>query len=223
MGNRPNLNNYLEDLIGRMSSTENAEPQEEVWDSSKTVSWKAFREAEKLNNEEFVSQLIDYIGAEKDKNKRRNAYFILGHIGRNLADSRVAQFLIDRIEFEKDKYIISSFLDRLADIPKPKGIDLTLLIDATKSEKWLIRQAAIRALNKCDDQLAEKTAIEVSENSADKFDIIYANMVLCSIGTLRALPTLEKHLKSRKPDIKSTARGAVNEILRKNPTAAESQ
>jgi len=209
------MDKYLKDLIARMSDTSDRNT-EVGFDSSKTISWNALREAEKVANVTFVPQIISFIGSEKDKKKRDEAYFLLGHIAKNTDNEEALNYLIARVNSETDKYIISALLDRIADIDKPIGTDLQPLIQAIKSDRWLIRHSAIQSLNNSDDALAETVLIEIIENSADPHDLIYANATLNSVGTLRAIPYLEKHLKSRKRDVKGSAQYAIEEILKRH-------
>lgn len=186
------------------------------YDSSQTISWKALREAEKVENAAFVPQLISFIDNEKDKKKRNKAYFLLGHIAKNTSDLKALVYLISRVNKETDKYIISSLLDRIADINKPIGTDLQPLIQATKSNMWLIRHSAIQSLNNSFDSVAETALIEILDSSDDPYNLTYANATLNRIGTPNAIPYLEKHLKSRKRDVKDSAKYAIEEIKKRH-------
>lgn len=141
---------------------------------------------------------------------------LLGHIAKNTDNERAGSYLIQRAGKETDKYIISSLLDRIANIKKPIGTDLQPLIQATKNDKWLIRHSAIQSLNCTTDPIAEATLIEILDSSEDPYNLTYSNATLNRIGTLRAIPHLEKHLKSRKRDVKDSAKYAIEEILKRN-------
>ena len=190
--------------------------KEAGYDSSKTISWKALREAENVENTAYIPQLITFIDNEKDKKKRDRSYFLLGHIAKNTSDSKALDYLIFRIQKETDKYIIASLLDRIAVIKKPIGTDLQPLIQATKSDKLLIRHSAIQSLKNALDSVAETALIEILNNSDDPYDLVYANATINTIGTLRAIPFLEKHLKSRKRDVKDSAKYAIEEIKKRH-------
>ena len=56
------MDEYLTDLIARMSDT-SGRNTEAGFDSSKTISWNALREAEKVANVTFVPQIISFISA----------------------------------------------------------------------------------------------------------------------------------------------------------------
>ena len=209
------MDNYLIDIIDRMLDVSD-KTTEAGYDSSKTISWKALREAEKVEDAAYIPQLIAFIDNQKDKKKRDRAYFLLGHIAKNTSDLKALQYLISRINQETDKYIISALLDRIAAIKKPIGTDLQPLIQATKSDKWLIRHSAIQSLKNASDSVAETALIEILIDSDDPYDLTYANATLNKIGTLRAIPFLEKHLKSRKRDVKDSAKYAIEEIKKRH-------
>lgn len=209
------MDNYLINLIDRMLDTSD-QNKEAGYDSSKTISWKALREAENVENTEYIPQLIIFIDNEKDKKKRNISYFLLGHIAKNTSDLKALDYLIYRIQKETDKYIISSLLDRIAAIKKPIGTDLQPLIQATKSDKWLIRHSAIRSLKNSLDSVAETALIEILNDSDDPYDLVYTNATINTIGTPRAIPFLEKHLKSRKRDVKNSAKYAIEEIKKRH-------
>ena len=209
------MDNYLINLINRMLDTSD-QNKEAGYDSSKTISWKALREAENVENTAYIPQLITFIDNEKDKKKRDRSYFLLSHIAKNTNDLRALDYLIYRLQKETDKYIISSLLDRIAAIKKPIGTDLQPLIQATKSDKLLIRHSAIQSLKNALDSVAETALIEILNNSDDPYDLVYTNATINTIGTLRAIPFLEKHLKSRKRDVKDSAKYAIEEIKKRH-------
>ncbi len=209
------MDKYLLNLIDRMNDTSD-QIMDAGFDSSKTISWKALREAEKITTPDFIPQLMTFIESEKDKNKRDKAYFILGHNAKNINDKRTGQFFIRRLEKETDKYIISSMLDVLAKIVKPKGTDFTLLIAATKDERWLVRHTAIQAFGNSEDEIAETTLINILDTTDDSYELIYSNATLNKIGTPKAIPHLEKHLKSRKRDVKLSTKFAIEEIKKRH-------
>ena len=209
------MDNSLIDIIDRMLDIRD-QNKEAGYDSSKTISWKALREAENIENPAYIPQLITFIDNEKDKKKRDMSYFLLGHIAKNTSDLKALDYLIYRIQKETDKYIIASLLDRIAAIKKPIGTDLQPLIQATKSDKWLIRHSAIRSLKNALDSAAETALIEILNDSDDPYDLVYTNATINTIGTLRAIPFLEKHLKSRKRDVKDSAKYAIEEIKKRH-------
>jgi HEAT repeat protein len=208
------IDTYLQDLITRMLDTAKSSSQSGN-KGSETISWKALREAEKIDNPDVIPYLIGFIEEEKDKKKRDKMFFILGHVARNTGDLKALQYLLCRVAEETDKYVLSSLLDQIAKITKPTGTDLQPLIRLLKSDVWLIRQSAIQSLENSCDEIAETALLELTENTQDSFDLILSSAILNKIGTTRAIPYLEKHINSRKKDLKESARYAIEEILKR--------
>jgi DNA phosphorothioation-dependent restriction protein DptG len=205
------MEKYLIELIDRMCD-DSDQNMVAGYDSSTTISWKATREAEKLTEELYIKDLIQFIEKEKNKKKRDKAYFILSKIAKNIENLEAMEFLIHRIEKETDKYVLMSMLDRIAELNKPNGTNLTNIIKSTENEKWQIRHSAIEALKKTNDEMAEITVLNILDNTDDKHNIIYCISTLYSVGTEKAIPHLESHLTSRTRDIKSGAENAIKEI-----------
>jgi len=201
---------YLTDLIGRLSEKEN-----NIVSSSQSRSWNAHREAEKINDKAFIPDIIRLIEKEKKADKKQAAYFLLGHIVKNTSAEDGVSYLIQRVNKETNKYVLSTLLDRIRDIPKTKDLDLTPILMAIKSDKWLIRYSAIQSLMGADNSEAELALIEILSQSSDNYDLTYANSTLSYIGTARAIPYLEKHLKSRKRDVKDSADCAIKSIQKR--------
>lgn len=207
------MNKYLLDLINRMLERSDCE-MKPGFDSSLTISWKAMREAEKIENEDYVNQLIDFIIQEKNKSKRDKAYFILGHLSKNIGDTKSTEFLINQIEKETDKDIISSLLNRIRELNKAKGVDIRPIINASKSDKWQIRHSAIQALKNSSDKTAEERLIEILKSPINHFDLIYANATLCNIGSMKCIPFLMYHLDHKKIDVAQSALYAITQIAK---------
>ncbi|MCP2045680.1 HEAT repeat domain-containing protein [Pontibacter sp. HSC-36F09] len=206
------MEEYLLNLIERMGNDSGQNNMEAVYDSSKTISWKAFREAEKQDNESYIPQLMEFIEKEKNKKKKDRAYFLLGHIAKNTGNIVAVKFLIQQVEKETDKYVVSALLDIIAYLKKPNGMDLQPILNAMKSEKWLIRHSAISALKESSDEEVENALVEVLNNSTDPNDLTYANATLNKVGTPKAIPYIKNHLRSRKRDVKLSAKLAIEEI-----------
>lgn len=203
------MEKYLINLIDKMLEKSD---RDTVRISSETISWKAFREAEKIDNESYIQQLIEFIETEKNKEKRDSAYFVLGHIAKNIKNEEATNFLIQRIEKEKDKYVISSLLERIQYLEKSEKIDISPIINATKSSNWNIRQSAISALSNSKSSLAENVLLDIINNSDDEYNLFYANRSLSSVGTRKSIPSLQKLLDHKKQDVSGTALNAILEI-----------
>jgi len=85
------MNEYLTNIISRMNNESIV--IESGYKSSDTISWKALREAEKVDNINYIPELIDFIDSEKDKKKRDKGYFLLGHIAKNTNNIIATEYL----------------------------------------------------------------------------------------------------------------------------------
>jgi HEAT repeat protein len=196
----------LVELIDRMTKAEVGV------NSDDSVSWHAHREAEKLNDLTICPELDSYLRRTPTKQQRSAAYFIVGKIGKNCHSTECAALLIAHIRDEKDKYALGSLLDSLADIPKAEGTDLTPVFVLLQDKRWLVRHAAIGSLKNTASAEAEDRLIAVLRTSPDPDDAVYCHATLNQIGTAKALPVLEAGLKSRKRDVKLSAKLAIEAI-----------
>lgn len=213
-GKRTNIKkvseDYIYNLISRMTI------REEVTSSEKSIRWHAYREAEKISDEN-VYPILAKIIEENHKNKetRSAAYTIIGYSLRKNFNKEACELLISKLGEETDKNVVSGILDRLACICIPEDIDMCLVIKCSQNDKWLIRHSAISALGSSATQ-ANRDALLFYINQEDekkyKYEITYANGALGQIGLKSDIPYLEKHIKSRKRDIRETAQYAIDRI-----------
>jgi hypothetical protein len=205
----------LADLLERMlDKSDRHLPNSADW-----ISWKAYREAERVDTVGYADQLVKYLESQKGKKERSAAYFILSHLIRNLQLTSHVQYLINRTNKEDDKYTLGLLLDGIALLPKPEQIDLRPIIELTAHPKWLIRHSAIGALAHAKSAAAERALIGILETSIDPYDLTYANATLNVIGTGVSIPYLEKHTKSRKRDVRMSATLAIEAIIRRMQSA----
>ena len=73
----------------------------------------------------------------KSKEKRDSAYFALGHLVKNTDNLIGTKYLIQRVDKEKNKYVLKTLLDRIIDLKKPLDIDLAPILSAIKSKELL--------------------------------------------------------------------------------------
>jgi HEAT repeat protein len=180
--------------------------------STQTVAWHAHREAEVIIDRSVVDELVTRLTSEPDREVRRNVYFVIGKVGKNLSDPSCARILIDRLGHEDNKYVLSAMLNVLADIPKPNEVDLSPVFAFLKDKRWLVRHSAIKALENAQSVAAEERLIEHLSDTQDPYDQVYCNATLNSMGSPRAIPAIAANLKSRKRDVRDSARFAINAI-----------
>lgn len=205
-----NVRPYLEDLLERLAD------RTEVHSSSESISWAAHREAELLSDITMVNELAD--GARTlPTAKRSGCYFTIGKIGLNLQDERCVAVLLDLLSSEDNQYNLDCLLQRVGEIPKGPGLDLSPVFPLLDDKRWLVRHAAIQALDRSANPQVEARVIAHISATSDPYDLTYCHAVLNHIGTRRALPVLEANLKSRKRDVKSSAKLAMQAICERHP------
>jgi len=123
---------------------------------------------------------------------------------------------VAQVKKEKNKYVLATLLDALGHVSKPSDLDLTPVYALLTDEKWLVRHSAIQSLKRTSSPTAEDMILHVLETASDPYDLIYCQATLNEIGTVKAIPFIAKNLKSRKRDVKGTARSAIEAIERRN-------
>ncbi len=196
----------LHDLIRRMST------REVRIDSAQSVSWQAHREAEQVADATILSELQAFLATSKSKDEREAVYFLLGAIGANASDVRCAIVLSNYITQERDKYVLSTILQALAKITKPRDFPLENVFHCLSDKRWLVRHAAIQALRATDSPDVEDRLLQHLISPIEPFDVIYCQVTLGGVGTAKSLPALTQNLRSRKRDVKMSAEAAIRGI-----------
>jgi HEAT repeat protein len=202
------MREILLDLIARMTAKE-----ARCLNSDDSVAWHAYREAEKLEAPSLVEEVAAFLQHEREKDRRRAAYFILGRLGRKVRAPECSSILLSYLDKETDKYVLSHLLNAIRDIRKPRHLDLSPLFRRLEDDRWLVRYSAIEALRYTDSPEPENRLLQLLQITTDPNDMIYCQATLSEIGTAKALPFIEKNLKSRKRDVSMSSQFA-NEAIK---------
>ncbi|MFC5471602.1 HEAT repeat domain-containing protein [Cohnella suwonensis] len=205
---------YIRNLINRMSTVDNAKS------SYESISFKAHREAEILNDKDLIPVLVDLISNSRSqdmKSSRNAAYFILSKLVQKFEEHEALQFLINQLRLESDQYVISSMLDRISELNKPDFIEIDPIFQFVHHQDWAIRHSAIRALKKSRNPEARKVILDIILRSKEDFrknkgDIIYSISTLSDIGNTEDLDLLEELSIIKIRDIKESAAFAIERI-----------
>ncbi|MGZ3864434.1 MAG: hypothetical protein ACXVPN_14345 [Bacteroidia bacterium] len=208
--------NYIDDLITRLSD-DSLLPGEKLSDgvlyqSSKTVSWDAHEEARILKKPEYIEELEQLLATEKDKDKRKNIIFILGHLAKNTNRTEVANTLIECLRIEKDRFTIIALLNRIEELFKNSSVDLTPIHKLFDHKNWHIRSAAYSAITNTENKV-EDLLINKLKTVNDKYDILYLLRSLSKVGTRKSLDIVTSFLKNRSPHIKESAQTTTSIIM----------
>ena len=215
----------LLELIAKINTTD-----EHFSVSTKTTSWKAYREAETLTDPELFPLLQEIIEEHDSKKKddreiRRAAYFIFGRLMQVSFKEDACAFFLHRLNTETNKDILEAMLDRVHDWWQlsgktiPAGLDISGILTLAKDSRASVRQRAIYALVACPGEESRdilRYYLLQDNEKAYKYEIYYANIAMQDIGEPEDVPLLERFLKSRRPDIKLTAQYAIQYIQERN-------
>ena len=146
---------------------------------------------------------------------RKHAYYIIGKVLVNSFDEEACSFLVNQLSVETDKDILEIILDSMEDYYLPKGIDVTPIVNCSKSDICQVRHSAIRALGSSSTQIS-KNALNYYLNQDDekkyKEEIILAIRSYGSIGDESDIPRIEKYKKSKNLNIRVASDSALERI-----------
>ncbi|WP_215193302.1 HEAT repeat domain-containing protein [Exiguobacterium sp. s95] len=198
-------------LAGQMSIDEYVYDEEWGYSTSEgPPSDLAYETARRFQDIQMLPVLMDLLEQTKRLEMKQYYYFMLGTIGMNTGDVRVADFLLERLAQETKPTLIVSILDEPA--KQERVHDATDIIQYVEDSRSAIRNSAIDALGSCRGALAEEALIRFITTSTDSFEIMSANFVLATIGTERVIPHLLPLLDHPKGDVRHSALNAISEL-----------
>ena len=200
-------------LINRMTA------KEPVRSSAESDRWWAYRDAENITDRSAIPLLMKIVrdNPQKDRRKiRRAAYFIMNKMLKRSFDKATCEYLIERLNYEKDKYVLSGIMSQLQFLTIPPDVDIGPIIACSKSEKWLIRDTAINALGASATPESRDALTDFLKRSTDekrdKYAIAWAIFSLARIGDPSVIPLLGKYADSRSLHIRYSARSSIEAL-----------
>ena len=202
--------------------------EEKFENSTQTTSGKAYREADALCDKSLYPLLKEIIEEREGKDGivyRRCACYVYGKLMENVFDYDDCDWFISRMEKETNPDVLLTMLNCFADfsksvkVPVPNGIDITPILTLAKAKRSYVRRAAILVLGACPREESRevlKYYLTQENEKAFKEEICNANIALQSIGQPEDVPHLERFIKSRIPNVKHTAKRAVQLIKERN-------
>jgi hypothetical protein len=209
------LDKYIDQLIDRM--LDNSDYHTIIpYDSSKSISWKALREAETLTDHKYINNIIENIGTEKNKKRREYMYFTVGRICEKNPYQKGLEFIIDRLDKETDKYVLSSMLDRIEWLQKSAETDLSKIIECLSHKTWQVRYSAITALRNTNNFIVDDLMIAIlNDDNSEKHSISYALGVVYNCGTDKCFAAVEKQTHNKSRIIKAEAKETLRSLKEK--------
>ncbi|MGX8178257.1 HEAT repeat domain-containing protein [Exiguobacterium artemiae] len=198
-------------LAEQMSIDEYVYDEERGYSTSEgSPSDLAYETARRFQDIQMLPVLMDLLEQAKRLEMKRYFYFMLGTIGMNTGDVRVADLLLERLAQETKPTLIVKILDELA--KQERVHDATDIIKYVEDSRSAIRNSAIEALRVCRGDAAEDALIRFITTSTDSFEIMSANFVLATIGTERVIPHLLPLLNHPKGDVRHSVLNAISEL-----------
>ena len=198
-------------LAEQMSIDEYVYDEERGYSTSEgSPSDLAYETARRFQDIQMLPVLMDLLEQTKRLEMKQYFYFMIGTIGMNTGDVRVADLLLERLAQETKPTLIKSILDELAN--QERVDDATDIIRYVEDSRSAVQNSAIDALGSCRGALAEEALIRFITTSTDSFEIMSANFVLATIGTKRVIPHLLPLLDHPKGDVRHSALNAISEL-----------
>ncbi len=214
----------IQDLIIQMSNKEYYFPFN-IWRfvfdrnsiyGGKQISWFAARQAEKINSIKDFEYLKRTI-LSSDNVQKRNAYFCVGNLSKNLKNKDIFDFLMSRIKVEADEDIQTTILTSVIKIEKESDYDLQSIFDLLENGNINLKTIAATSLQNSKNQIVEDKLLTSLQNEKNKLLHQMIAATLRDIGTIKSLPFLELKLKTEKgTDYKYFIETAINEIKERN-------
>ncbi|MEZ4772422.1 MAG: HEAT repeat domain-containing protein [Bacteroidia bacterium] len=195
-------NNDLRFLVEVMASDEIYSPllhqrrQTEI-SSKDYISWYGYRRAEKLESENDKQTLLSFLDDNKLQSKKRHVYFALAHLCKNRTDDQLFNFLMNRLEEEKDPDFKIAILIGIESMDKTaSSINIEPIKTLAKGRSRELKIKAICALQKTNDTDVEPLLLKIFEGTKDSH---IKNMIctpLETVGSEKSIPVLNKAYKN---------------------------
>ncbi|SHM30107.1 hypothetical protein [Flavobacterium saccharophilum] len=180
--------------------------------NNETVAYNAYRKIDEIKDENLLPILFDIADNELDENKRDKAYYIISKIALIKSDSKSLNFLLQRLNKEKNKVIIENLLNIISSFEKPNETDLGNIFSFLYNKSKTLRYRAIQALKNCNSNECEDKLVYILENSTNHYDLLYTLQTLFSSGSQRSLSKIKEFINHSKQEISASALGATYNI-----------
>lgn len=124
-------------------------------------------------------------------------------------------FILDNLNLEKTKNIISLHLGGLAWTKLKLTERLDIVLNFAKRKEWQIRHSAIQLLAHYSVQISEieNLLITILNNSKDEYDLLYTNSTLRIVGSSKSIESLKTVIiENNKSDVLTTGIYALSKI-----------
>ena len=214
----------VQDLLVQMTNNQYYFPFN-IWKSifdrnsilgGKQISWFAKRQAENLKSIEDYEYLRKS-ALNSDNKQKRQSYFCIGNLSKNLKSKEMFHFLMNRLTIEEDEDVKTTILTAVTKIEKDVDYKLDAIFDILEYGNINLKTSAAIALQNSRNQLVEDKLLESLEYEKNKQLHKMIAATLRDIGTSKSIPTLKNKLRSGKGnDYKYFIENAIMEINKRN-------
>jgi hypothetical protein len=193
-------NGSIDYLLEQMNSTEIYslllnEKRDTGRSNTDDISWYAYRRAEKLNSPLEKQELLDRLNSTEDCNRKKHIYFCLAHYCKNTTDNSLFNFLMNRLETEKDNSCRLSILIGIAYMPKESVLNIEPLKKLIKIRNRDLKINSIIALQKTNDKEVEDLLLSIFVDTKDSHTKSMIVHTLETIGTIKSISFLKEAYK----------------------------
>ncbi|WP_434179652.1 HEAT repeat domain-containing protein [Bacillus thuringiensis] len=191
------MEEYIDDLLRRM-----ADEEIEIWH-------RAYDEAKALNNLLTFPYLQQKVIKVNKVSMKKDIYYLMTKLAINTKEICIADYLIDRLEYEKSPTLLSELLNNIYRLPEVSSTNKIIPYIYHKNDS--VRFWAVSSLKLYKSLEAESSLLKLLVAEENKDEITNICYTLLEIGTKQSILPLTKLLYSNSAYVRST----VIEVLAK--------
>jgi len=191
------MEEYIDDLLRRM-----ADEETDIWH-------RAYDEAKELNDLLTFPYLQEKLIKAKKVSMKKDIYYLMTKLAVNTKEIYIADYLIDRLEYEESPTLLSELLSNIYPLPEVSSTNKIIPYIYHKNDS--VRFWAVSSLKLYKSLEAERALLKLLDTEENKDEITNICYTLLEIGTKQSILPLTKLLYSNSAYVRST----VIEVLAK--------
>ncbi|PGO29935.1 PBS lyase [Bacillus cereus] len=191
------MEEYIDDLLRRM-----ADEETDIWH-------RAYDEAKELNDLLTFPYLQEKLIKAKKVSMKKDIYYLMTKLAVNTKEICIADYLIDRLEYEESPTLLSELLSNIYPLPEVSSTNKIIPYIYHKNDN--VRFWAVSSLKLYKSLEAERALLKLLDTEENKDEITNICYTLLEIGTNQSILPLTKLLYRDSAYVRST----VIEVLAK--------
>ncbi|MFK4310177.1 hypothetical protein ABH957_004871 [Bacillus sp. RC242] len=191
------MEEYIDDLLRRM-----ADEETEIWH-------RAYDEAKELYDLLTFPYLQEKLIKAKKISMKKDIYYLMTKLAINTKEICIADYLIDRLEYEESPTLLSELLSNIYPLPEVSSTNKIIPYIYHKNDS--VRFWAVSSLKLYKSLEAERALLKLLDTEENKDEITNICYTLLEIGTNQSILPLTKLLYRDSAYVRST----VIEVLAK--------